>query len=168
MRVTPSGGVLLSAAELDSLADAMLAVPDPRKRQGQRHRIDDLLALIVAGMLTGSRTLYAVTEWFWSGEAAQVLDALDLRRVELPSHTTLWRLLRQIDLPTYEAALGGWLQAHATTDLGSVAVDEAELRGLHGELLPGVQLVAAFVSATATRGDTQGTVDSRTAVGQAS
>lgn len=151
MRWTDSDGLLLAGPELDSLADAMMAVPDPRKRQGQRHQIDDLLALVVAGMLAGSRTLYAVTEWFWSADAAEVLNSLDLLRVELPSHTTLWRLLRAIDIQTYEAALREWLQQQFEVDLSNTPLDEAAPRGIHGEILPGAHLVAAAVAAHRAR-----------------
>ena len=44
----------------------------------------------------------------------------------------------------FERAVGGWLQASELSVPEPVALDGKTLRGIHGELLPGVHLVAAY------------------------
>jgi hypothetical protein len=44
----------------------------------------------------------------------------------------------------FEGALGRWLQERGLKAAEAVAVDGKTLRGIHGEELPGVHLVAAY------------------------
>jgi hypothetical protein len=49
-----------------------------------------------------------------------------------------------LDREGFEGVLGRWLQERGLQPTEAVAVDGKTLRGIHGEQLPGVHLVAAY------------------------
>jgi hypothetical protein len=96
-------------------------------------------------MLGGARSLYAIAQWGRDHNAAEVRAALGIRHADMPSVATLFRLFRDLDRAAFEAALAGWLSAPGVGRERALAVDGKTLRGIHGEEVPGVHLVAAFV-----------------------
>ena len=70
--------------------------------------------------------------------------ALGITRLTTPDGATLHRLFRRLDVAAFEAVLGRWLSARGLQRGEGTALDGKTLRGIHGEQLPGVHLVAAF------------------------
>ena len=131
--------------EMPSLLEALAAVPDPRKARGRRYGLATLLALSVCAMLAGARSLYAIAQWGRDRNAADVRRALGIRHADMPSVATLFRAFRDLDRDAFEAALAGWLARAGAPRERALALDGKTLRGIHGEEVPGVHLVAAFV-----------------------
>lgn len=125
-----------------SLLEAFATVPDPRSTQGRRHSVAAILALSTAAMLSGARSLYAIAQW-GRLQAPEVIRALGFVRDQTPSVSTLHRLFMRLDVGAFEAAAGQWAQAQMG-DTTAIAIDGKALRGIHGEELPGVRLVAAY------------------------
>jgi hypothetical protein len=126
-----------------SLRAAFAEVPDPRKPRGRRHPLPALLALSTAAMLSGARSLYAIAQWGRLQPAA-VVEALGFTRDQTPCVATLHRAFKALDARAFEAALAGWAQGQVGDGWEAVALDGKALRGIHGEELPGVRLVAAY------------------------
>jgi hypothetical protein len=57
---------------------------------------------------------------------------------------TLHRAFKALEARAFEAALAGWAQGQLGDGWEAVALDGKALRGIHGEELPGVRLVAAY------------------------
>lgn len=149
----------MHAAMVPSLLEALAAVPDPRKARGRRYRLATLLTLAVCAMLSGARSLYAIGQWGWDHNAAEVRAALGIRHADMPSVATLFRVFRDVDRAAFEAALADWLSAQGLPRERALALDGKTLRGIHGEEVPGVHLVAAFVhGAGAVRGQKGGVI----------
>ncbi len=127
-----------------SLLEALSAVPDPRSRRGRRYSVASVLALAVCAMLCGARSLYAIAQWGRDQGAVEVWAALGIGRAATPSVATLFRLFRDLDRDAFEAALGAWVEAQGVPPGEAVALDGKHLRGIHGEAVPGVHLVAAY------------------------
>jgi hypothetical protein len=134
-----------------TLADALSAVPDPRRPYGWRPDcpplpLVGLLQLAVAAMLCGARSLYAVAQWGRERveEDPAALLALGLPPGRSPCVATLHRVFKALDVTAFEAALGTWLAANGISPTEAIAVDGKTLRGIHGDAVPGVHLVAAF------------------------
>ena len=126
-----------------SLLAAFAGVPDPRKPRGRRHPLPALLALSTAAMLSGARSLYAIAQWGRLQPAA-VVEALGFTRARTPCVATLHLAFKALDAGAFEAALAGWAQGQLGDGWEAVALDGKALRGIHGEELPGVRLVAAY------------------------
>ena len=126
-----------------SLMQVLASVPDPRSRHGRRHPLPAILALAVAAMLCGARSLYAIAQW-GRDQGSPMAQALGFRQERTPCVSTLHEVFSRLDRESFERALGAWLQQRGLKGADAVAVDGKTLRGIHGEQLPGVHLVAAY------------------------
>jgi hypothetical protein len=134
-----------------SLAAALATVPDPRHPLGWRPDRSPLplvgvLQAAVAAMLCGARSLYAVAQWARERveDDPQALVPLGLPPGRSPSVATLHRVFKALDVAAFERALGAWLAASGVGADEALALDGKTLRGIHGDAVPGVHLVAAF------------------------
>jgi len=128
-----------------SLLEAFGTVPDGRDRRGRRYRLATVLVFAVCGMMSGARSLYAIAQWGREHNSREVRAALGITHADTPSVATLFRLFRDLDRDAFERALAGWVQAQLPPGERVLAVDGKTLRGIHGEAVPGVHLVAAFM-----------------------
>ena len=128
-----------------SLPAALGAVPDPRSPQGKRHPLPAILTLAVCAMLSGARSLYAICQW-GRQQDPDAVSALGFTRPTTPAVSTLHAVFCQLDTDAFEAALAQWTRQWlaATGERVAIAVDGKALRGIHGEELPGVRLVAGY------------------------
>ncbi len=133
-----------ASGEVPSLLTALAGVPDPRARRGRRYSAATMLTFAVCAMLCGARSLYAIAQWGRDYGSAEIRSALGIDRASTPSVATLFRLFRDLDREAFEAALASWVRAQGVPVGEAVALDGKQLRGIHGEEVPGVHLVAAY------------------------
>jgi hypothetical protein len=126
-----------------SLLRALAEVPDPRSRHGRRHPLPAVLALATVAMLCGARSLYAIAQWGREQPEA-VVQTLGFTRQQTPGVATLHRVFKALDVERFEAALATWGHVAVGGRGEAIAIDGKALRGIHGEQLPGVRLVAAY------------------------
>lgn len=134
-----------------SLAAALGGVPDPRRPRGwdPAHPpapLGALLSACVAAVLCGARSLYAIAQW---GREMRRQDPALLADLGLPAGTspcvaTLHRVFKALDVDAFEQAVGDWLAQTGVRPTEAIALDGKTLRGIHGEDIPGVHLVAAY------------------------
>ena len=124
------------------LLAACATVPDPRSPHGRRHPLPAILALATAALLSGARSLDAIAQWGRLQPPA-VVAALGFQRDRTPAVSTLHLVFRDLDAAAFEVALSQWAWANWGTE-EAIALDGKGLRGIHGEELPGVRLVAAY------------------------
>ncbi len=125
------------------LLHALAGVPDPRSPHGRRHPLPAILALATVAMLCGARSLYAIAQW-GREQPETVVRRLGFTRQQTPGVATLHRVFKALDIELFEAALAQWAQAAWDGRGQAIALDGKALRGIHGEQLPGVRLVAAY------------------------
>ena len=142
--------------QAESLLEAMVRVADPRKRRGRRYEIAKILTLAVCAMACGARSLYAIAQW-GREHCDLVCEALQLKRKQTPCVATFHRVFRELDAQAFETVLGTWLRARGLRAGEGLAVDGKTLRGIHGEEIAGVHLVAAFAHETGIVVDQQAT-----------
>lgn len=148
-----------------SLLEAFAQVPDRRSLHGRRHPLPAILALSTAAMLAGARSLYAIAQW-GRLQPPEVVRALGFTRARTPAVTTLHYTFKALDVEAFEQALAQWAAQVAQSTardrraardrsgqlewgrqawaLAPLALDGKALRGIHGEELPGVRLVALY------------------------
>lgn len=125
------------------LLAAFATVSDPRSRHGRRHPLPAILALATAAMLSGARSLDAIAQW-GRLQPPEVVAALGFTRRSTPAVSTLHLVFRDLDAGAFAAAVSRWAGATLGDDEEAIAIDGKGLRGIHGEELPGVRLVAAY------------------------
>lgn len=135
---------VVATPAIPSLLAALAAVPDGRRRRGRRYTLASILSFAVCAMLCGARSLYAIAQWGREQADDDIRSALGIDRASTPSVATLFRLFRDLDVAAFEHALAGWLVGQGIPDGEVIAVDGKSIRGLHGEEVPGVHLVAAY------------------------
>ena len=126
-----------------SLLAAFARVPDVRSRHGRRYALPALLTLATAGMLCGARSLYAIAQWGRLQPEA-VRRALGFRGRRMPGVTTLHYVFKRLDVVAFEAELQRWAAETLEPGTQHLVLDGKALRGLHGDELPGVRLVALY------------------------
>ena len=126
-----------------SLIEVLGRVPDPRSVHGRRHPLGAILGLAVCAMLCGARSLYAISQW-GRDQGQEVSEALGFTRQRTPCVSTLHQVFSRLDREAFEHELGRWLQERGLSEGEAVAIDGKALRGIHGDQLPGVHLVAAY------------------------
>src|SRR5260370_32435781 len=94
-------------------------------------------------MIAGARSLYAMAQW-GREQPAEVVQALGFTRGRTPGVATLHRVFKALDADAFEQALARWARATLGDRGQAIAIDGKALRGIHGEQLPGVRLVAAY------------------------
>lgn len=126
-----------------SLLAGFARVPDVRSRHGRRYPLPALLTLATAAMLAGARSLYAIAQW-GRLQPPGVRRALGFPKRGMPGSTTLHYVFKRLDVPAFEAGLQAWAARTLGSSDRQVVIDGKALRGIHGEELPGVRLVALY------------------------
>ena len=126
-----------------TLLEVMGRLPDPRSGHGRRHPLGAILGLAICAMLCGSRSLYAISQW-GRDQGQEVSKALGFTRERTPCVSTLHQVFSRLDREAFEALLEQWLGERGLEAGEALAIDGKRLRGIHGEQLPGVHLVAAY------------------------
>ncbi|HXU83978.1 MAG TPA: ISAs1 family transposase [Polyangia bacterium] len=160
---------VIEAPAAGSLAEALAAVPDPRRPYGWRpgHEPIPLVALLqltVVALVCGARSQVAVAQWGRERleDDPGLLEALGLPPGRSPCVATLHRVYKQLDVAAFEVALAAWLQrigGAASPQVGrsvpeAVAIDGKVLRGSQPKRddepgsVPGTYLVAAYANAS--------------------
>jgi hypothetical protein len=134
-----------------SLAEALATVPDPGQPYGWRPQYPPiplvaLLQLAVAATLCGARSLYAIAQWGRERleDDPALLERLGMPPGRSPSVATLHRVFKALDVAAFERVVGEWLTRTGVAPTDPLALDGKSLRGIHGDEVPGVHLVAAY------------------------
>jgi len=119
-----------------TLVEVFSHVPDPRKRQGRRHRWLTLLCLIVAALASAQRTPRAIARWVQS-HREELFAVLPASVSRLPCEATLRRALALLDVTCLEQALSAFAPPLTAPE---PAAPEAALQGaaIDGKAIRGV------------------------------
>ncbi len=122
----------LKHAQIESLQDALRAVPDPRARN-RTFSCSSLLCLVAMGLLAGRQHLAQIHrfgQFLTQSQRARLgwPRKPDSPRRRAPSYHTLYHLLTQLDPHAFAATLTQWLQAHQGTLPRALALDGKYVR----------------------------------------
>jgi predicted transposase YbfD/YdcC len=114
------------------------SVPDHRRKQGKRHDLPTLLTLAILAMCSGHTSYLAMQEWCENYQD-RIKQQVSFLAGHMPNSATFHRVFAQLDVTTFEALIGTWLQAIIPLEAGEgIALDGKEIHGT------GLCLVAAF------------------------
>ncbi len=120
---------LLAEAALQSLAELLEAVPDPRGAHGMRYDLPFLLVCLLAALLCNCDGTEAVAQW--CRDHVDLLGDVFGPRLFLTPSGSLYRwLLPQLDASAIERVLGKWVQATTVAPADEpLALDGKTVRG---------------------------------------
>jgi hypothetical protein len=149
----------LASSDVADLRRFLILVADPRDARGLRYPALALLCAAVSAVLTGARSLIAISEWI-TDAPQQVLSVLGFAADPLtglrpvPHAATVRRLLQRVDGDALDAAISAYLQARTppsadpAVEKGPVrrviAVDGKVVRGSRTATAAAIQLLAAM------------------------
>jgi predicted transposase YbfD/YdcC len=122
------------------------AVDDPRRDQGKRHLLSDILSLTICAVVSGANSWVEIEEY---GESKRewLREFLELPH-EIPSHDTLSDVFARLDPAQLEAGFQSWVSSLAAQVRGvAIQIDGKVLRG-SGDKYSGqspLHLVSAWV-----------------------
>lgn len=109
-----------------------IAIRDPRADRGKRHKLTDVLFLVVAGLLAGCEDAEAIVDF--GEDHRDWLDGFLSLEHGLPAHDTILRVLAMLPPATIESLIRAWLASIVASGLlapdgAHVAVDGKAMRG---------------------------------------
>lgn len=115
----------LSADKMKALPDFFRNIPDPRRDQGKRHRIEVVLAISAAAILCGMRGYKGIADWAQSlSQRSRV--RFKCRRKDgkylVPSESIIRDIMVRVDPSELDQALQGWNNLYGADD-ESLAID---------------------------------------------
>jgi hypothetical protein len=129
---SPERDLPIKKKQLESLREALVNVPDPRK-SNRSFPISSLLSLVAMGLLAGCSSLAEIqrygqflthTQRAWIGWPT---DKNGKSR-KAPSYSALYNLLGKLDAHAYARALSQWMQAHLGVLPRALALDGKYVR----------------------------------------
>jgi len=136
----------------NSIQRHFAALPDPRRGQGKRHSLSDLLVIAVTAVLCAADSWADVAEF---GRAKQkwFKTFLDLPH-GIPSHDTFERVFSHLNPEAFERCFVAWTQALGRESGGQLlAIDGKRIRRSFAhawEQTSAIHLVSAFAASNAT------------------
>jgi predicted transposase YbfD/YdcC len=115
--------------DLRDLESLFGQVEDPRMERTKRHRLRDIIILVICGVICGAEGWVEIEE-FGKAKEAFFQDLLDLPN-GIPSHDTFGRVFSLIDPKQFEASIVQWVQGISQTVKGVVAIDGKTLQRSH-------------------------------------
>jgi hypothetical protein len=116
---------MLKAEQMQSLPYFFANIPDPRRRQGRRHRLSTVLAIAAGAILCGMRGYQAISDWANSlGQKARerFRCRFENGRCVVPSLSVIRDVLIRVDPVHLDHALKRWNQIYGGQD-ESLAID---------------------------------------------
>lgn len=142
-----------------SLIEALQTIPDHRRGAGQRYPLWVFLLLVILGTMSGYRGYRGLSR-FMLRHQEHLAARLGLRRAQLPSYSTIRRMLIEIDFHAVALAFNQWAEQAGLVEAGgNYAVDGKSLKNT---LTDPYQAEQNFINLVSVFGLEQGVV-----VGQA-
>lgn len=131
----------MNQANYTTLMTHLADVPDPRSVRGRQYEWTFLLTIVCSAVLCGHTSVRAMAQWAFH-HAHEILAALQPQRRNVPSASTLYRILRTIDVVDLELRIShftsaldaddkvtGVVKGPGQTRLRGQAIDGKEVRG---------------------------------------
>lgn len=117
--------IMLKAEHMRSLPEFFAGIPDPRRAQGRRHRLEVVLGIVAGAVLCGMRGYKAIAGW--AGQLGQnARQRFGCRREKgvyvVPGESIIRDVLIRVDPAELDQALQRWNEACGVRDQ-SLAID---------------------------------------------
>jgi predicted transposase YbfD/YdcC len=129
-----------------SFLEQLAMLPDPRLDRTKRHRLVDIVAITILGVLCGADTFTELAQ-FGRAREAWLRTFLELPN-GIPSHDTFARVLARLEATAFADCLTAWARTVATLAGGDVvAIDGKTVRRAHRPGERALHTVSAWATA---------------------
>ncbi len=111
-----------------SLMDQLRTVPDFRRGQGRRFSVEQMLMMIILGIMSG-RYGYRELGVFVRSNTDALKEHLGITRDLMPSHVSIRTFLQNIDLAAVNAAFARWASEHLDVAPGDLLAIDGKALG---------------------------------------
>lgn len=112
---------------IESIRQYFSGLPDPRRRRGRRHRLDELVIIAILAVICCTDNWQEVAQFAWA-KRKWLKTFLELPH-GIPSHDTFGRVFAAIEPEAFERCFLAWIQALAKGRPGElIAIDGKTLR----------------------------------------
>lgn len=126
-------------------------IPDVRSDLGKRYRLDDMLIMIILGMLSG-RYGYRELGTFVKANRAALVTLLGLKRNAVPSHVTIRAVMQSLDFAAVAASFHLWAAERLQMMPGDVlSIDGKALASTVNDAHGAMQTFQCFLSVYSQR-----------------
>lgn len=125
LQLTGAPKLMLNAEQMRSLPESFATIPDPRRSQGQRHRLPVVLSIAAGAILCGMRGYKAIHDWAENlGQKARERFGCrnEKGRYVVPSEFVIRDCLVRIEPDALDQAIGIWSQKWEKDEL-ALAID---------------------------------------------
>lgn len=131
-----------------SLIDYLKEVPDERDPHGKRHPLWLILLIMIMGIMSGYWG-YRGLGRFVERHRRELIELFEVSRAEMPSYSTIRRVMMQIDYEKLSSVFNGWASQMTSRQKGQwIALDGKSLKNTvsdcHGKQQNFVMMVSAF------------------------
>ena len=132
-----------------SLVDHLQVIPDPRMEGKCQHKLSDIMAIVISGVLCGADDWNAI-ESFGYAMQEKLETFLELPN-GIPSHDTFRRLFSILSPKTFQEFFSNWVADVAERVEGVIAIDGKTVRRSHDRRIgtKAIHMVSAWSSANA-------------------
>jgi predicted transposase YbfD/YdcC len=110
-----------------SIGDYLSVIPDPRVDRTKLHKLQDILLMVLCGVICGAETWVDIAD-FARAKEAWLRTFLELPH-GIPSHDTFGRVFASLDVRAFEQAFQRWILDLAGTSEGKlIAIDGKTIR----------------------------------------
>jgi hypothetical protein len=95
--------------EKKSLIDYLKLVKDPRRKQGQRYSLTQILLIVIMGTISGYSG-YRELESFAKANRKEISELLGIKKDRVPSYVTIREVVIQIDFNSLNEAFHLWAE----------------------------------------------------------
>jgi predicted transposase YbfD/YdcC len=136
--------------EYSGLLKYVQNIPDKRKARGKRHGWAFLLGIVLAALVSGQKTPWAIAEWA-ELHAEELCQRLRSRR--MASKSTFYRALRYLDIKALERQITAYARTQAKASAGAGGGAQAgQVLTKGGEMLYGQAIDGKEVRGVAAHG----------------
>jgi hypothetical protein len=134
-------------AESNKLLELFARVPDHRKGQGKRHKLEHILYLSVLAGLMGATDYKQISIWIDKHvQKEQVKKLLGVEFIVTPKRSSVSDILAKVDSEAVELAFREWIRTYVDVTGKHLAVDGKVMNGSRYKDQKSIEVVGAVLS----------------------
>ena len=136
-----------SQVESNKLLALLSKVPDHRKGQGKRHKLEHILYLSILAGLMGATDYKQISIWIAKHvQKEQIKKLLGVEFIVTPKRSSISEILAKVDSEAVELLFREWIRTHVDTKGKHLSVDGKVMNGSRYKDQRSIEVVSAVLS----------------------